>query len=336
MNDAGYLGVSDWRLTRVTDTGVPGCNLAYAGTDCGWNVDPATGEIAHLYYVTLGNIAGTDPNGVQQDCDTGMPAPPACLTNVGPFTNFQPSHYWIGTEFVIEPITKAWEFNARIGSQNIQYKSRSSYAWAVRDGDIGAATAVDDGPIAVTEGVAKVISVGMNDTGFTDPVTVTVVTPPAKGTIGAISDPGPAAAMTVTYVANSGAAGADRFVYAMTDSAAATDSATVLLDIDPDADGDGVPDANDNCTLVPNASQCDSDGDGYGNHCDGDFGNPAPGNGVTNSQDYVLFRARLGQPSAPPTYSEVDLNCNGVVNAQDAVLFRQMLGSPPGPSGVQP
>jgi hypothetical protein len=36
----------------------------------------------------------------------------------------------------------------------------------------------------------------------------------------------------------------------------------------PDADGDGVPDPNDNCPSHSNASQADSDGDGRGNACD--------------------------------------------------------------------
>jgi thrombospondin type 3 repeat protein len=37
---------------------------------------------------------------------------------------------------------------------------------------------------------------------------------------------------------------------------------------DPDADGDGVADATDNCPSVPNADQSDSDGDGLGDACD--------------------------------------------------------------------
>ena len=35
-----------------------------------------------------------------------------------------------------------------------------------------------------------------------------------------------------------------------------------------DTDGDGIPDSSDNCTLVANANQQDTDADGYGNICD--------------------------------------------------------------------
>ncbi|MEO8444205.1 MAG: dockerin type I domain-containing protein [Gammaproteobacteria bacterium] len=84
--------------------------------------------------------------------------------------------------------------------------------------------------------------------------------------------------------------------------------------------------------MVANPTQCDSDGDGYGNHCDGDFNN----NGATNSQDYLLFRQQLGQPSVAPNYNQADLNCNGVVNGQDYLLFRARLGVPSGPSGLVP
>jgi len=40
-----------------------------------------------------------------------------------------------------------------------------------------------------------------------------------------------------------------------------------------DIDGDGVPNASDNCLDLPNANQRDTDGDGYGNLCDADLNN---------------------------------------------------------------
>jgi hypothetical protein len=99
-----------------------------------------------------------------------------------------------------------------------------------------------------------------------------------------------------------------------------------------DADGDGVADSADNCTQAANPDQCDSNGDGYGNLCDGDINN----NNSTGAQDDVLFRQQMGQPSASPIYNVADINCNGGVNSQDYVLFRSLLGSPPGPSGLVP
>ena len=97
-----------------------------------------------------------------------------------------------------------------------------------------------------------------------------------------------------------------------------------------DADSDGVVDALDNCRNVSNATQVDSNGDGFGNRCDADLNN----NGATNAQDTTLYRQQLGQPSAPPTYNAADINASGAVNAQDTTLFRQLLGAAPGPSGL--
>jgi len=99
-----------------------------------------------------------------------------------------------------------------------------------------------------------------------------------------------------------------------------------------DGDADGVADPVDSCVTLANSTQCDADGDGFGNRCDGDLNN----NGATNAQDTVLFRAQLGQPSPATGRNKADLNCNGAVNAQDNVLFRGLLGAPPGPSGLAP
>lgn len=50
---------------------------------------------------------------------------------------------------------------------------------------------------------------------------------------------------------------------------------------DTDDDADGAPDATDNCPLDPNPSQADTDGDGLGNACDGDD----DGDGIANETD---------------------------------------------------
>jgi hypothetical protein len=81
MNAANYFGSNNWRLPTVVDTDDPydaddlggdGCgfDVSSNGGECGYNVKTKTGdvnayevgqtvysEMAHLYYVTLGNLA---------------------------------------------------------------------------------------------------------------------------------------------------------------------------------------------------------------------------------------------------------------------------------------
>ncbi len=51
--------------------------------------------------------------------------------------------------------------------------------------------------------------------------------------------------------------------------------------VDPDDDGDFVPDTTDNCVAVPNPTQADADGDLQGDACDGDD----DGDGVADAKD---------------------------------------------------
>lgn len=124
-------GITGWRLPTVTDTGTSGCNYSTTGgTDCGYNVDTATGEMAHLFYNTLGNLAYYDTSGSGPQAGWG-------LTNTGPFSNVQSGNYWSATEYA--PATSyAWHFNFAYGSQLSTNKTSNFYAWAVHAGDVGA------------------------------------------------------------------------------------------------------------------------------------------------------------------------------------------------------
>ncbi len=153
------------------------------------------------------------------------------------------------------------------------------------------------------------------------------------------ADAAPLATVLASSWRNSGLSPSTAYSYRVTafDNAGneSAQSAAVLVTTSPatgDADGDGIADASDNCTLVANPTQCDSDGDGYGNHCDGDLNN----NGSVNAQDITLFRQQLGQPSIGPAFNAADVNCSGAVNAQDTSLFRPLQGTTPGPSGLHP
>ncbi len=93
----------------------------------------------------------------------------------------------------------------------------------------------DDGPVNAPANTAVTVDVLANDTGFDDPVTVTITTPPTQGTAtvlvnGTPGNQGNQAVIGVTYTADVGASGNDSFVYTVTDGVN-SDTATVSLAI---------------------------------------------------------------------------------------------------------
>jgi hypothetical protein len=97
-------GITGWRLPTT-----PGTTIGYKDE----------GEMGYLYYDELGNVAGGP------------------LSNKGPFTDLQPWVYWSGTDFPPNPVF-AWDFHFYDGWQTDDVKDQGFYAWAVRDGDVGA------------------------------------------------------------------------------------------------------------------------------------------------------------------------------------------------------
>jgi hypothetical protein len=94
-----------------------------------------------------------------------------------------------------------------------------------------------------------------------------------------------------------------------------------------DADFDGIADNNDNCLLIANAAQRDSNEDGYGNVCDADLNN----NGIVDPLDFSTLKSLLGTIN-----SDADLNGNGIVDPLDFSRLKSLLGTLPGPSGLAP
>jgi hypothetical protein len=134
-----FNGITGWRLPTVADAYTQGCNFAYSGTNCGYNVDTTTSEMSHMFYATLGNKAFFDTSGVGPQAGSG-------LTNTGSFYNLQSYTYWSASTWVIGD---AWIFGFNDGSQINDYAGNEYYAWAVHSGDVGAAVATVPVPAAV-------------------------------------------------------------------------------------------------------------------------------------------------------------------------------------------
>lgn len=98
-----------------------------------------------------------------------------------------------------------------------------------------------------------------------------------------------------------------------------------------DDDGDGLPNAEDNCAASPNRLQIDSDRDGFGDACDADYDN----NGRVGGPDFVRFRAAFGRALGQPGFdAAIDVNGDQLVDVQDFAFFRSRFRRPPGPSGL--
>ncbi|MEM7084047.1 MAG: dockerin type I domain-containing protein [Pseudomonadota bacterium] len=93
-----------------------------------------------------------------------------------------------------------------------------------------------------------------------------------------------------------------------------------------DNDSDSFTNDVDNCTDVSNADQFDTDGDGYGNQCDGDFNQ----DGIVNFADLLILREAFNANANPNT----DLNIDGVTNFLDLSIFSQLFLRSPGPAAI--
>lgn len=124
-------GLSGWRLPAMNDLAEPGCAaLAYWMTDCGYNVNPGSSELAHLHHVTLGNASVFNA--------AGQYVPNNGLINTGVWGNSYNTSKWLDTTYIGETnYTLVWAFDPLLGMQDGRLGSYWTQAMAVIDGDHG-------------------------------------------------------------------------------------------------------------------------------------------------------------------------------------------------------
>lgn len=102
-------------------------------------------------------------------------------------------------------------------------------------------------------------------------------------------------------------------------------SLVTVLQVGTNVDTDAILDRLDNCLMVANANQIDTDNDGFGNACDADFNN----DGFVGSADLGLLQVAFA--SNNPI---ADLNGDGRVGSADIGAFVKLFFAAPGPSGT--
>jgi hypothetical protein len=114
-------------------------------------------------------------------------------------------------------------------------------------------------------------------------------------------------------------------------------SAVAFAGMSADNDGDTIYDVLDNCSALfqdLNAAppqDCDTDDDGYGNMCDGDFDNST----TTDATDFGIFFPDFSVTGTDGG-TGTDMNCDTVVDATDFGYFFPQFSvtGVPGPSGL--
>lgn len=110
---------TDWRLPSTINN----------STSAGFDSSGLSSELAFMYYVNLGFAAN-------ESLDRWDPEPTA--TNYNPFTNIGYRSYWSETGADIPGRDWAWALHFHFGWQFLNDQYDQGYAWAVRDGDVGA------------------------------------------------------------------------------------------------------------------------------------------------------------------------------------------------------
>lgn len=143
-----FGGYTDWRLPETSQMGIDlGCGDIQDFTfssSCGFDVSPDTSEMAHLFFVTLGNksrYAKDNPN-VEQ--------PGYGLVNTGNFEDFRSGLYGSYTVASYGQYNYVWSFDTSAGLQSVLTENLDYFGLAVRNGDVRVSEVPEPSPLSLT------------------------------------------------------------------------------------------------------------------------------------------------------------------------------------------
>lgn len=120
LNSINYAGSNQWRLPTTVDSASLSTGFPDGGTG---NPAPSSSQLAQLFYVGLGQVAGSSINSTHG-------------SSYDLFTNIQSALYWSDTESSAVP-ERAWGFDPATGNQDAIVKGgRYYFALAVSPGQV--------------------------------------------------------------------------------------------------------------------------------------------------------------------------------------------------------
>lgn len=136
------IDLAGWRLPNTIDTGTAGCNFGNEGTDCGFNVDNSSSELAYMLQVNLQNLSGIDGNGnprpnFPSSINVYFPDAEQANSVNSYFINLVDAYGFWSVPYGPNSQYEAWSitpYGVLQGTSDKFYHELS--VWAVRDGDV--------------------------------------------------------------------------------------------------------------------------------------------------------------------------------------------------------